>query len=50
MGARAQYVVVENGAWQRYGARWGANRMAADLPTGPTPATRCFRALNETDT
>ncbi|WP_152628243.1 hypothetical protein [Streptacidiphilus neutrinimicus] len=50
MGSRAQYVVVENGAWQRFGSHWGANRIAADLLAGPAAATRCFRALDETET
>ena len=48
MGARAQYVVVEDGAWQRYYSHWGANRLAGDLLPGPAAATRCFRAAQET--
>ncbi|SEM46016.1 hypothetical protein [Streptacidiphilus jiangxiensis] len=44
MGARAQYVVVENGSWQRYYSHWGANRVAHDLLPGPAAATRSFRA------
>jgi hypothetical protein len=49
MGARAQYVVIENGAWQRYYSHWGANRVAADLLAGPAAATRCFRANRDLD-
>ncbi|MFB7336078.1 hypothetical protein ACFC00_31360 [Streptomyces adustus] len=49
MGARAQYVVVENGAWQRYFSHWGAGRVADDLMPGPGAATRCFRANREID-
>ncbi|MFJ8057875.1 hypothetical protein [Streptomyces sp. NPDC096142] len=49
MGARAQYVVVENGTWQRYYSHWAANRVAADLLPGPAAATRCFRANREID-
>ncbi|MEV5878389.1 hypothetical protein AB0L75_30020 [Streptomyces sp. NPDC052101] len=49
MGARAQYVVVENGAWQRYYSHWAANRVVEDLLPGPVAATRCFRANQETD-
>ncbi|MGW7427272.1 hypothetical protein ACWGJB_46200 [Streptomyces sp. NPDC054813] len=47
MGARAQYVVVENGAWQRYYSHWAANRVVDDLLPGPAAATRCFRANQE---
>ncbi|MFG2959351.1 hypothetical protein ACGF5O_37215 [Streptomyces sp. NPDC048291] len=49
MGARAQYVVVENGAWQRYYSHWAAHRVAHDLLPGPVAATRCFRANREID-
>ncbi|MEW1643935.1 hypothetical protein [Streptomyces sp. NPDC091219] len=49
MGARAQYVVVENGTWQRYYSHWAANRVAADLLPSPAAATRCFRAHREID-
>ncbi|MER6086250.1 hypothetical protein [Streptomyces sp. NPDC001833] len=49
MGARAQYVVVENGAWQRYYSHWAANRVVQDLLPGPAAATRCFRANREID-
>ncbi|MFD5813943.1 hypothetical protein [Streptomyces sp. NPDC127038] len=49
MGARAQYVVVENGVWQRYYSHWGANRVVGDLMPGPAAATRCFRANEEID-
>ncbi|MFJ1805624.1 MULTISPECIES: hypothetical protein [unclassified Streptomyces] len=49
MGARAQYVVVENGAWQRYYSHWAANRVVDDLLPGPAAATRCFRANRELD-
>ncbi|MFF3559440.1 hypothetical protein ACFYXS_05290 [Streptomyces sp. NPDC002574] len=49
MGARAQYVVVENGAWKRYYSHWGANRVVDDLLPGPDAATRCFRANREID-
>ncbi|MFD7876896.1 hypothetical protein ACFV5G_22785 [Streptomyces sp. NPDC059766] len=49
MGARAQYVVVENGAWQRYYSHWAASRVADDLLPGPDAATRCFRANREID-
>ncbi|MFK0158663.1 hypothetical protein ACIQVK_42170 [Streptomyces sp. NPDC090493] len=49
MGARAQYVVVENGAWQRYYSHWAANRVVDDLLPGPAAATRCFRANREID-
>ncbi|MFJ4626619.1 hypothetical protein [Streptomyces sp. NPDC088847] len=49
MGARAQYVVVENGTWQRYYSHWAANRVADDLLPGPAAATRCFRANREID-
>jgi hypothetical protein len=49
MGARAQYVVVENGAWQRYYSHWAANRVVDDLLPGPVAATRCFRANQEID-
>ncbi|MFF4055470.1 hypothetical protein ACFYZ8_06225 [Streptomyces sp. NPDC001668] len=49
MGARAQYVVVENGAWQRYYSHWAANRVVDDLLAGPVAATRCFRANREID-
>ncbi|MFE1879529.1 hypothetical protein [Streptomyces diastatochromogenes] len=49
MGARAQYVVVENGAWQRYQSHWAANRVVDDLLPGPDAASRCFRANRETD-
>ncbi|MGW3169820.1 hypothetical protein [Streptomyces sp. NPDC001153] len=49
MGARAQYVVVENGAWQRYYSHWAANRVVDDLLPGPVAATRCFRANREID-
>jgi hypothetical protein len=49
MGARAQYVVVENGAWQRYYSHWAANRVVHDLLPGPAAATRCFRANREID-
>ncbi|MFC9331679.1 hypothetical protein [Kitasatospora sp. NPDC057015] len=48
MGARAQYVVVENGTWQRYYSHWAANRVVDDLLPGPAAATRCFRANRET--
>ncbi|MER5636461.1 hypothetical protein ABT095_05865 [Kitasatospora sp. NPDC002227] len=50
MGARAQYVVVEGGAWQRYYSHWGAGRVVTDLLPGPAAATRCFRANEQTDT
>jgi hypothetical protein len=50
MGSRAQYVVVKNGAWRRYTSRWGANRLVGDLLAGPAAATRCLRAIDETDT
>ncbi|MEW2272859.1 hypothetical protein [Streptomyces griseofuscus] len=40
MGARAQYAVVENGAWQRYFSHWAAGRVVDDLLPGPA-ATRC---------
>ncbi|MEU9240569.1 hypothetical protein [Streptomyces sp. NPDC048385] len=49
MGARAQYVVVEDGAWQRYYSHWAASRLVDDLLTGPAAATRCFRASQEID-
>ncbi|MGY4926678.1 hypothetical protein [Streptomyces sp. 900105755] len=49
MGARAQYVIVENGAWQRYYSHWAANRVVHDLLPGPAAATRCFRANREID-
>ena len=49
MGARAQYVVVENGAWQRYYSHWGANRVVDDLLPGPAAAARSFRANREID-
>jgi hypothetical protein len=49
MGARAQYVVVEDGAWQRYYSHWAANRVVDDLLPGPAAATRCFRANREID-
>ncbi|MFF2518226.1 hypothetical protein [Streptomyces sp. NPDC058086] len=49
MGARGQYVVVENGAWQRYYSHWAANRVVDDLLPGPAAATRCFRANREID-
>ncbi|MFY4722888.1 hypothetical protein [Streptomyces sp. LaBMicrA B280] len=49
MGARAQYVVVENGAWQRYFSHWAANRVVGDLLPGPAAATRCFRAQRKID-
>ncbi|MFE2418824.1 hypothetical protein [Streptomyces hokutonensis] len=49
MGARAQYVVVEGGAWQRYYSHWAANRVVDDLLPGPAAATRCFRANREID-
>ncbi|MFF5662365.1 MULTISPECIES: hypothetical protein [Streptomyces] len=44
MEARAQYAVVENGAWQRYFSHWAAGRVVDDLLPGPAAATRCFRA------
>ncbi|MFC1407678.1 hypothetical protein ACEZCY_00090 [Streptacidiphilus sp. N1-12] len=44
MGARANYVVVENGAWTLHYSHWGAGRLATDLAHGPAAATRCFRA------
>ncbi|QKW25732.1 hypothetical protein HUT11_06055 [Streptomyces seoulensis] len=47
MGARAQYVVVENGVWQRYGSHWAAGRLIVDLLPGPLAATRCFRSRRE---
>lgn len=49
MGARAQYVVVENGAWQRYFSHWAAGRVVDDLLPGPAAATRCFRARRKID-
>ncbi|MFC9079243.1 hypothetical protein ACFTY7_20015 [Streptomyces sp. NPDC057062] len=49
MGARAQYVVVENDTWKRYFSHWAANRVVDDLLPGPAAATRCFRANQETD-
>ncbi|MEV0486855.1 hypothetical protein AB0I69_40445 [Streptomyces sp. NPDC050508] len=49
MGARAQYVVVEDGAWQRYYSHWAAGRVVDDLLPGPAAATRCFRANREID-
>ncbi|MET8786485.1 hypothetical protein [Streptomyces sp. NPDC004589] len=49
MGARAQYVVVENGTWKRYFSHWAANRVVDDLLPGPAAATRCFRADREID-
>ncbi|WP_405513187.1 hypothetical protein [Streptomyces canus] len=49
MGARAQYVVVTNGAWQRYYSHWAADRVVDDLLPGPVAATRCFRANREID-
>ncbi|MFG2824871.1 hypothetical protein ACGFX4_36260 [Kitasatospora sp. NPDC048365] len=49
MGARAQYVVVENGRWQRYYSHWGAQRVVGDLLPGPDAATRCFRANREAE-
>ncbi|MFI5534174.1 hypothetical protein ACIA8O_37120 [Kitasatospora sp. NPDC051853] len=49
MGARAQYVVVENGRWQRYWSHWGAQRVVADLLPGPAASTRCFRANREAE-
>ncbi|MEZ0064031.1 hypothetical protein ABIA32_000009 [Streptacidiphilus sp. MAP12-20] len=49
MGARAQYVVIEDGAWQRYYSHWAANRVVDDLLPGPAAATRCFRANREID-
>ncbi|WUH94350.1 hypothetical protein OG900_32265 [Streptomyces sp. NBC_00433] len=49
MGARAQYVVVENGAWRRYYSHWAGNRVVDDLLPGPDAATRCFRADREID-
>ncbi|MEU3983357.1 hypothetical protein AB0F77_25260 [Streptomyces sp. NPDC026672] len=49
MGARAQYVVIENGTWQRYHSHWAANRVVLDLLPGPVAATRCFRANREID-
>jgi hypothetical protein len=49
MGARAQYVVVENRTWQRYYSHWAANRVVDDLLPGPVAATRCFRANQEID-
>ncbi|MEV6021311.1 MULTISPECIES: hypothetical protein [unclassified Streptomyces] len=47
MGARAQYVVVENGVWQRYYSHWAANRVVDDLMPGPVAASRCFHANQE---
>ncbi|MFJ9627013.1 hypothetical protein ACIRU8_04845 [Streptomyces sp. NPDC101175] len=49
MGARAQYVVVENGTWRRYYSHWAAGRVADDLLAGPAAATRRFRADREID-
>ncbi|MGV9337816.1 hypothetical protein [Streptomyces sp. NPDC003688] len=49
MGARAQYVIVENGTWQRHYSHWGANGIINDLLPGPAAATRCFRAGREID-
>ncbi|MFI9809175.1 hypothetical protein ACIHEJ_33340 [Streptomyces sp. NPDC052301] len=49
MGARAQYVVVENGTWQRYCSHCAAHRVVDDLLPGPVAATRCFRANREID-
>ncbi|MEY9873495.1 hypothetical protein ABH931_002977 [Streptacidiphilus sp. MAP12-33] len=37
MGARAQYVVVRDGAWQRSYSHRAANRVAEDLLPGPAP-------------
>ena len=49
MGSRANYVVVENGAWSLHSSHWGASRLATDLAFGPEAATRCFRANNRLD-
>ncbi|MEU9401594.1 hypothetical protein [Streptomyces sp. NPDC048242] len=49
MGARAQYVIVENGTWHRHYSHWGANGIINDLLPGPAAATRCFRAGREID-
>jgi hypothetical protein len=49
MGARAQYVVVAGGAWQRYYSHWAAGRVVDDVLPGPAAATRCFRANREID-
>jgi hypothetical protein len=49
MGSRAQYVVVEHGAWTLHFSHWGASCLADDLAFGPQAATRCFRAARATD-
>lgn len=40
MGARANYVVVDDDGWRLRYSHWGAQRIDVDLAAGPGPAVR----------
>lgn len=47
MGARANYLVVRDGAWRLFYSHWGANGIECDLLAGPDAADRFITAQRE---